>query len=194
MRASLFKDKVQLSIFCALVVSGLSLVVGLFTSYQKWLGLAAVLGPILGTIIVVIYFIRVSSAFFRNAAHEFWSDLCVLNLGLLVVGFVLFESKRGEVFLSMLPWASMLGLVLSWALYKSGAINSQYFLVIFQVLILMPSTFGAGLIWELFPSPYRPNVLAIPLTVGAVLIWIPIIVYATATSYSSRGESNGIVA
>jgi hypothetical protein len=53
----LVKDKVSLTILCTLVVSGLSLAVGLYTNYQRVV-FAAALGPWLMAITGIMYFVK----------------------------------------------------------------------------------------------------------------------------------------
>ena len=119
------KDKVQFTIFCVLVVSGLSLAVGLFTSYQKGFYFAAVLGPWLIVITGSMYLVKLVSAIYRNATHDFWSDFWVLNQGMVLGGVVMFDPRRGgEEFLSILALATVIGLILAWVLYRSGAVSS----------------------------------------------------------------------
>ncbi len=182
MIASLFKDKVQLALLGGIGVSGLSLVIGLYGPDMKWLGLAAVLGPILATITVILYGGNLIKAISLNDTYGFWSDLCTLNLGLLLVQFVLFESKQPEVFLSVLLSASAIGLVLSLALYKFSGINSRLALILFHVLFLTPSTHGSFLVWELLLSGYLSTELVMPLTMAAVLILMPVFVHSIATA------------
>jgi hypothetical protein len=180
MIAGLFKDKVQLALFSGIAVSGLSLVVGIYTPYIKWLGFAAVLGPVLATITVIIYGINLIKAIFLDDAYSFWSGLCTLNLGLLLVQFVIFESQQLDGFLSILLSASTIGLVLSWALYKFGGINSRLIVLIFHVLFLILGSLSAELV--------------MPLTVAVVLILMPLIIHSIPTAGSSRGKTNESIA
>ncbi len=185
MTTSFLKDKVQLITFCALVICGLSLAVGLFTSYQKWFNFAAVLGPWLMLITGGMYLIKLVSAIYRNAARDFWSDLWVLNQGMVLGGIEMFDPRRGgEEFLSMLALASVIGLILAWTLYRSGAVSSRYVLIIFHVLVFLLSVRGWNLLSEPLPSVYLSYEGLVFLCIAAILIWLPLLYAATAVRAS----------
>ncbi len=181
MIAGLFKDRGQVIIFCGLVLSGVCLVFGLFTSYKGGLGLAAYLGPILGTIVMVLYMIKLVGAFVKDMAQEFWSDLCLVNMGLTLIGlgFVLVDIK--EIIPVVFLWAGAIGGSFAWAFYKSGAIYSRIGLVIAHVLV--PTLLYLALsTWESFsPASYQPNGAEVVLAIGTSLISIPIIMSTVST-------------
>lgn len=189
MMASLLKDKVSLTTLCVLVVSGLSLTVGLFTSYQKWFDVAAVLGPWLMLITGCMYLIKLVSAIYRNTARDFWSDLWVLNQGMVFGGIEMFDPRRGgEEFLSMLALATVIGLILAWALYKSGAVSSRHVLIIFHVLVLILSVRGWNLLSEPLLSAYLLYEGLVFLCIAALLIWLPLIYAGTADRSAKATE------
>lgn len=192
MITSLFKDKVQLAIFWGLMLSGVCLVFGLFTSYTGGVGLATYLGSFLGTIALVLYIIKLFWAFVKDTAQEFWSDLCLVNMGLTLsgAGFVLAETK--ETLPIILASAGMVGACLSWVFYKSGAAHSRVGLLI--VHILLPILLYVGyLTWDSVPATYyRPNGAEAVLAIATTLISIPIIMNAVSTPSPPRLENNAM--
>ena len=190
MIASLFKDRGQVIIFCGLVLGGVCLVSGLFTSYKGGLGLAAYLGPTLGTIVMVLYIIKLVGAFVKDTAHEFWSDLCLVNMGLTLIGlgFVLVDIK--EMIPVVFLWAGAIGGSFAWVFYKSGATYSRIGLVIAHVLL--PTLLYLALsTWESFlPASYQPNGAEIVLAIATSLISIPFIMSTVSTHSPPSIESS----
>ena len=184
MRASLFRDKVQLMIFSGLVLSGISLSIGFFTSYPRWGAPGVGLGWTLGVITLCIYLLKLILAIYKNAAHDFWADLCLVNMGMVLIGTGYIFLKEGENYFGMLAVASVIGLIFSWTLYKLGALYSRLILVLFHTVIystFIPSVDDNWDILFLAVSPYQKVML---LTVAAIYIWSPIII-SSATSIQS---------
>lgn len=194
-KAVLFKDKVQLAIFIGLVLSGISLSVGFFSSYPRWGAPGVGLGWTLGVITLVMYVLKLILAVYRNTAYDFWADLCLVNMGLAIVGTGFMFLKQGENYFLMLAMASVIGFVISLVLYKIGALNSRLTLVLIHAVIF--STFIPGIEdkWDallLAVSPYQKVVL---LTIAATYIWLPIIISSVGTSRSVKSSgTNGVVA
>lgn len=133
-----------------------------------------------------MYLIKLVSAIYRNATHDFWSDLWVLNQGMVLGGIEMFDPRRGgEEFLSMLALASVIGLIFAWTLYRSGAVSSRYFLIIFHVLVFMLSVRGWNLLSKPLLSAYLPYEGVVFLCIAAILIWLPLL-YAATTFRASK--------
>jgi len=189
MTARTIKDKVQLTTCCGLVVSGLLLSVGFFTSYRTWGAPGVILGWPVGTLSFCMYFINLILAIYRNAARDFWSDWSPLNFGMVLIGVTFLETGHAEKFFSILASAGVIGLVISLTLYMSRAIDSRYVLIFFHLFILTPSLQGDSLIWEILLSAYVPYWELYLLSIAAVLVWQPIICTVTTVFPSNRAPS-----
>lgn len=100
MKARLLKDKIQLAIFSGLVLSGISLSIGLFTSYPRWGAPGVGLGWALGVITLFLYLLKLIMAVYTNTTSKFWADLCLVNMGMVLIGLDIFFSSKVKTILA----------------------------------------------------------------------------------------------